>query len=573
MGNPENDSPETAETAPNFVRELIAADVRAGKHGGKVVTRFPPEPSGYLHLGHAKAIHLNTAMAAEFSGHCNLRFDDTNPSSEEVEFVEAIKEDVRWLGMAWDDHLYFASDYFERLYEWAVQLVDADKAYVDSQTMEQIRENRGNYYREGVDSPFRTRSVAENRDLLQRMKQGEFPDGAHVLRAKIDMKHSNLNMRDPLMYRIRHAHHHRSGDRWCIYPMYDWAHGQSDAIEGITHSLCTLEFEDHRILYEWYLQQLGLPDPPRQIEFAKLNVTYTVLGKRRLARLVQSGEVSGWDDPRMPTLAGLRRRGYTPAAIRNFVERVGVAKRDGVVDITLLEHALRDDLNASSPRVMAVLRPLKLIIVNYPDDAEEEFDAPLHPEDPAMGTRKVPFCRELWIEREDFAEVPPRKWFRLAPGKEIRLRYACLVRCVDVVKNDAGEIIEVHCEWDPNSRGGTSPDGRKVRGTSHWVSARHGVEAEVNLYDRLFRVPNPTDEAHGVDFLSLLNPASLETVKGCYVEPSLVQSAPLSRWQFERLGYFCRDRNSTADKLVFNRTIALKDGWARIHKQSDPSSG
>jgi glutaminyl-tRNA synthetase len=551
----------------NFVRELIEEHVRQGEHGGRVHTRFPPEPNGYLHIGHAKAICLDFGMAEEFGGKCNLRFDDTNPEVEDVEYVEAIKQDIRWLGFDWGDRELFASDYFEPLHAWAVQLIEQGKAYVDSQSMAEIRENRGNYYKKGVDSPHRARSVEENLDLFARMKAGEFPDGSHVLRAKIDMQHGNLNMRDPLMYRIRRAHHHRTGDAWCIYPMYDWAHGQSDAIEGITHSLCTLEFEDHRPLYDWFLENLGIQDPPRQIEFARLQLGYTVLSKRKLLQLVKEGHVSGWDDPRMPTLCGMRRRGITPAAIRKFAERVGVAKRDSWVDVTLLEHAIRDDLNETSPRVMAVLRPLEITIENFPEGHVEWFDAPYHPDEPAWGTRKVPLTRKVYIERDDFREEAPKKWFRLAPGREIRLRYACLIACKEVIKDEAGEIVGLVCTWDPDSKGGTSPDGRKVRGTSHWVSAEHAVAAEVRLYDRLFTREIPGGEDEGGNFLADLNPSSLEILGGCMAEPSLANAEPGKRVQFERLGYFCVDPDTRDGKLVFNRTIGLRDTWAKIEKK------
>jgi len=559
---------ESGDGPSNFIREIITADVGAGKHGGRVQTRFPPEPNGYLHVGHAKSICLNFGMAAEFGGLCNLRFDDTNPAAEDVEYVESIEADVRWLGFDWDDRLYFASDYFERLYECAEKLVELGKAYVDSQTGEQIRENRGNYYREGVDSPFRNRSVEENLDLFRRMRAGEFADGEHVLRAKIDMRDKNLNMRDPIVYRIKRHHHHRTGDAWCIYPMYDFTHCLSDSFEGITHSLCTLEFEDHRPLYDWYIDQLDMECHPQQIEFAKLNFTYTVLSKRRLRQLVEEGHVDGWDDPRMPTLSGMRRRGFTPRAIRNLCDRVGVAKKDGVVDISLLEFALREDLNETSPRVMAVLNPLKVVIENYPEGEVEEFDAQYFPDDPSRGSRKVPFSRVLYVERDDFREEAPKKWYRLAPGREVRLRYACLLTCKEVIKDpDTGEVVELRCEWDPDSRGGTSPDGRKVRGTLHWVSAEQARDAEVRLYDRMFTAENPLDVAEGEDWKDGINPASLETLTHCKVEPSLANAEPGSRVQFERLGYFCVDsEDSSPDHLVFNRTIALRDSWAKIER-------
>ena len=550
-------------TPPNFLRELIAADVAAGKHGGRVMTRFPPEPNGYLHVGHAKAICVNFGLAQEFGGLCNLRFDDTNPAREEVEYVEAIRKDIEWLGFEWGEREYFASGYFEQLYQWALQLIDEGLAYVDSQSAEQIREGRGNFYNKGTDSPFRDRSVAENRALFEQMRAGAFEEGACVLRAKIDMAHPNLNMRDPPMYRIKHAHHHRTGDRWCIYPMYDYAHGLSDAIEGVTHSMCTLEFEDHRPLYDWFIEALALEHRPQQIEFAKLNFSYIVLSKRRLLQLVQEQLVDGWDDPRMPTISGLRRRGVTPEAIRNIAERVGVSKRDGVVDITLFEHEIREHLGTVAARRMAVLRPLKLVIENYPDDGEDWFEAPNHPERPELGTRKVPFAREIYIEQDDFREVPPKKWYRFAPGQEVRLRYACLVTCREVIKDDAGNVVELRCTWDPESRGGNSPDGRKVRGTSHWVSARHGVRATVRLYDRLYTVPDPLG-VEGREWKEFLNPDSVTRIDDAVLEPALAAAAPGERFQFERVGYFCADLDSRADAPLFNRTIELKDSWAKL---------
>jgi len=560
--------PETESTASNFVREIIAGDLSNDNNDGRVVTRFPPEPNGYLHIGHAKSICLNFGMAQEFGGKCNLRFDDTNPSTEEVEYVESIKEDVRWLGFDWEDRLYYASDYFEQLCQWAIDLIKAGKAYVCSLKPEQVREYRGNYFQKGKDSPYRERSVEENLDLFARMRAGEFADGEHVLRAKIDMAHPNLNMRDPPIYRIvRGVSHHRTADKWCVYPMYDFAHGQSDAIEGVTHSICTLEFEDHRPLYEWFINNLDVPAKPQQIEFARLNLSYTVLSKRRLLQLVQQKHLRGWDDPRMPTLIGMRRRGYPPAAIRKFCDRIGVAKRDGVVDVRLFEHAVRDELNQTAPRVMAVLRPLKVVIDNYPEGQVEQFEAPYHPEDPSKGSRKVPFCRELYVERDDFREDPPKKWFRMAPGREVRLRYACLLKCVDVVKDEAGQVVELRCTWDPDSRGGTSPDGRKVKGTLHWVPAAQSVEAEVRLYDQLFTVENPTADKEK-DWLSHLNPASLEVLTGSRVEPSLAGAAAGTRYQFERLGYFCADADTRAGTLVFNRTISLRDSWAKIEAKS-----
>ncbi len=549
----------------NFVNEIVAADVAAGKNDGRVLTRFPPEPNGYLHLGHAKAITLDFETAADYGGRCHLRFDDTNPEAEDTEFVEAIKRDVRWLGFDWGENLFFASDYFRQLHGWAVQLVEKGLAYVDSQTAGEIKENRGDYYTPGVDSPHRNRSVEENLALFEQMRTGELDEGVAVLRAKIDMQHGNLNMRDPLMYRIRKVSHHRTGSEWCIYPMYDWAHGQSDAIEGITHSLCTLEFEAHRPLYDWFLQALEIQPPPRQIEFAPLVVGYAVLSKRKLRQLVEESHVSGWDDPRMPTLGGLRRRGYPPEAIVSFCRRVGVAKRAGVIDVTLLEHAVRDHLNEHSPRVMAVVDPIRLVIENYPEDESEGFEARNHPTDAGFGTRNVPFSRVLYVERDDFREDPPRKWHRLAPGKEVRLRYACLVTCNEVIKDSDGHVVELRCTWDPESRGGTSPDGRKVRGTIHWVSAGHAIDAEVRLYDRLFTVEDPT--AGEGSFLDTLNPNSIEVRSGCKVESSLVGARPETRVQFERLGYFIVDSDSQDGSLVFNRTIALKDSWAKLEKR------
>jgi glutaminyl-tRNA synthetase len=530
-----------------------------------VATRFPPEPNGYLHIGHAKSICLNFGLAAQYGGTCNLRFDDTNPSKEEVEYVDSIVEDVRWLGFDWEDRLYYASDYFDQLYAWAEELALKGLAYVDSQPEEDIAEQRGNYFKKGRPSPDRDRPARESLDLLRRMKAGEFEDGAHVLRARIDMESGNMNMRDPIMYRIRHASHHRTGEKWCIYPMYDYAHGQSDAIEKITHSICTLEFEAHRPLYDWFVQAIGVEDPPQQIEFARLNLTYTVMSKRRLLTLVQDGHVTGWDDPRMPTISGLRRRGYTPESIRDLCDRIGLAKRDNTVEVSLLEHCLREHLNATAPRALAVLRPLRLVIENYPEGESEELDCPINPQDPSAGTRKVPFSREILVERDDFREDPPKKWFRLAPGREVRLRYACLVTVKDVIKDADGNVTELRCTWDPDSRGGDAPDGRKVRGTIHWVSAPHAIDAEVRLYDRLFGVENPMEAE---DFRSTINPDSLEVLTGCKLEPSLSGAAPLDRWQFERLGYFCVDsRDSSPDHLVFNRTVGLRDSWAKIEKK------
>ena len=555
----------TDSTTSNFIRAIIEEDLRTNKYGGRVHTRFPPEPNGYLHIGHAKSICLNFGLAADYGGLCNLRFDDTNPTKEEAEYVEAIKEDVRWLGFDWGDRLFYASDYFEQLYEYAVQLIKKGKAYVCDLSSEEIREYRGTLTEPGKDSPYRNRSVEENLDLFERMRAGEFPDGSRTLRAKIDMAHPNVLMRDPVMYRIMHATHHRTGDKWCIYPMYDFTHCLSDSIERITHSICTLEFENNRALYDWFLDELGVYHP-QQIEFARLNLSYTVLSKRKLLQLVEQGHVSGWDDPRMPTLSGLRRRGYTPEAIRDFCDLIGVAKANSIVDVALLEHCLRQDLNKRAPRVFGVLRPLKVVIDNYPEDLVEEMECINNPEDPGMGTRKVPFSRVLYIERGDFREDPPRKWFRLAPGREVRLRYAYYITCVDVIKDEHGEVIELHCTYDPETRGGWAPDGRRVRGTLHWVSAAHALEAEVRLYDRLFSKPNPLDVEEGEDFTANLNPNSLEILTTCRVEPSLAGAAPGSRYQFERQGYFCVDLDSTDEKLVFNRTVALRDTWAKIEK-------
>ena len=553
-------------TRLDFIRAIVAEDLKTNKWGGRVVTRFPPEPNGYLHIGHAKSICLNFGIAAENEGGmCNLRFDDTNPIKEEEEYIESIKQDVRWLGFDWEDRLYYASDYFEQMYQYAVQLIKAGKAYVCDLTPDEIREYRGTLTRRGKDSPYRNRSVEENLDLFERMRAGEFPEGSRVLRAKIDMASPNLNMRDSVMYRILHAKHHRTGDKWCIYPTYDWAHGLEDSIERITHSICTLEFENHRPLYDWFLDELGVYHP-RQIEFARLNLSYTVMSKRKLQQLVQRGHVNGWDDPRMPTICGLRRRGCSPQAIRNFCKRISVNKFNSTVDIALLEHCVREDLNKTSPRVMAVLRPLKVIIDNYPADQVEDLEAVNNPEDASAGTRKVPFSRELYIEREDFMEEPPKKFYRLAPGREVRLRYAYFIRCTDVVKDGTGQIVELHCTYDPTTRGGDAPDGRKVKATLHWVSAAHSLETEVRLYDHLFTKGNPDDVENGVDFKSNVNPNSLETLLSCRVEPSLAGAAPGSRYQFERLGYFCVDPGSSEGKLVFNRTVSLRDPWAKIQK-------
>ena len=551
----------------DFVRSIVADDLVTGKFGGRVVTRFPPEPNGYLHIGHAKSIFLNFGVAGENQGGmCYLRFDDTNPVKEDVEYVESIQEDVRWLGCDWGDRLTYASDYFDDLYRFAVQLIESGKAYVCDLSAEEIREYRGTLTEPGRESPYRNRSVEENLDLFQRMKAGEFPDGARVLRAKIDMASANVNLRDPVMYRILHQEHHRTGDKWRIYPTYDFTHGQTDSIEGVTHSICTLEFEDHRPLYDWYLDQLGIYHP-QQIEFARLNVSHTVLSKRRLLTLVEDDHVSGWDDPRMPTLAALRRRGYTSRAIRDFCERIGVAKRDITVDLALLEHCVREDLNQRAPRVMAVLHPLKVVIDNYPEGMTEEFDAVNNPEDAGMGTRKVPFSRVLYIERDDFREDPPRRFFRLAPGREVRLRYACYITCTDVVKDENGDVVELHCTYDPESRGGSSPDGRRVQATLHWVSAEHAVDAEVHLYNHLFESADPSGGEDGGNFISGLNPESLVTLTSCKVEPSLADAEPGARYQFERQGYFCVDAvDSAPSHLVFNRTVSLRDSWARIEQ-------
>jgi len=550
---------------PNFIRAIVDEDLKTNKWDGRVHTRFPPEPNGYLHIGHAKSICLNFGLAAEYGGLCNLRFDDTNPAKEDVEYVESIQEDVRWLGWDWDDRLFYASDYFERLYDYAVQLIKMGRAYVCDLSADQIREYRGTLTEPGRESPYRNRPVAENLDLFQRMRAGEFEDGARVLRARIDMASPNLNMRDPVIYRIKHAEHHRTGDRWCIYPMYDFTHCLSDSIEGITHSICTLEFEDHRPLYDWFLDVLGVYHA-QQIEFARLNLNYTVMSKRKLLKLVQDGGVRGWDDPRMPTLAGLRRRGYTPEAIREFAERIGVAKTNSVVDIALLEHCLREDLNRRAPRVMGVLRPLPVVLVNYPEGQVEELEAVNNPEDPGMGTRKVPFSRRLYIEQEDFREEPPKGYYRLAPGREVRLRYAYFIKCVDVVKDEAGRVVELRCTYDPATRGGDAPDGRKVKSTLHWVSAAHALPAEVRMYDRLFVKENPEEVPEGADFTVNLNPRSLDVLSRCWVEPCLAGAAPGSRHQFERQGYFCVDPDSTAGRLVFNLTVPLRDSWAKVEK-------
>ncbi len=555
-------------TSSNFIREIVENDLKTGKHS-RIVTRFPPEPNGYLHIGHAKSICLNFGLALDHRGICHLRFDDTNPSKENVEYVEAIQADVRWLGFDWGDRMFYASGYFEQLYQYAVQLIKKGKAYVDSLSAEEIRTHRGTLTEPGKDSPHRTRSIEENLDLFARMQAGEFEDGMHVLRAKIDMASPNVNMRDPTMYRIRHVAHYRTASQWCIYPTYDYAHPLSDAIEGITHSVCTLEFEDHRPLYDWFLGNVDVPCHPQQIEFARLNLTHTVMSKRRLLELVNKQHVTGWDDPRLPTLQGLRRRGYTPEAIRAFCEHIGVAKRDGVVEMALLEHFIREDLNRRAPRVMAVLRPLRVVIDNYPEGRVEELEAVNNPEDPNMGTRKVPLSRVVYIEREDFREDPPKKFFRLAPGQEVRLRYAYIIKCVGVVKDErTGEVSEVHCTYDPETRSGSSQAGRKVKGTLHWVSAAHALEAEIRLYDHLFVKADPDDIPDSRDYTANLNPASLERLRGCRAEPSLTGASPGSHYQFERQGYFCVDSDSTEGRLIFNRTVALRDSWAKIEKSS-----
>lgn len=557
--------PDTAEPVgrSNFIRDIIIEDIAAGRR--EVQTRFPPEPNGYLHIGHAKAICLDFGLAAQFGGKCNLRFDDTNPSKEETEYVESIKADIRWLGFEWDA-LFYASDYFGQLYEWATQLIKAGKAYVDDLNADEVRQYRGTLTEPGRDSPYRNRSVEENLDLFERMKKGEFPDGSRTLRAKIDMASPNLNMRDPVMYRILHMDHHRTGGEWCIYPTYDYAHGQSDSIEKVTHSICTLEFEDHRPLYNWYIEQLGI-FPSRQFEFDRLNITYTLLSKRKLLALVQQGRVDGWDDPRMPTLSGMRRRGYTPEAIRSLGENVSVSKTNNTVQLSLLEHYVREDLNKRAARVMAVLRPLRVVIDNYPEDLVEEMEAVNNPEDASMGKRKVPFSKVLYIEQDDFREDPPKQYFRLAPGREVRLRYGYFVTCTDVVKDAEGNVVELHCSYDPATRGGNAPDGRKVKSTIHWVSAAHALDAEVRLYENLFMKENPNDVEEGQDFTSNLNPNSLEVVADCKVEPSLRDAAAGSRYQFERLGYFCVDLASASGKLVFNRTIGLRDTLAKLEQR------
>jgi glutaminyl-tRNA synthetase len=566
MTHPDEPAAPASPAPVDFIRAIVDEDLARGTHHGRVATRFPPEPNGYLHIGHAKAICLDFGVAAERGGTCNLRLDDTNPAKEDVEYVDAIQEDVTWLGFSWDG-LFYASDYFERLYEMAVVLIRRDKAYVDSLSAEEIRRHRGTLTEPGRNSPYRDRPIAESLDLFARMRAGEFEDGTHVLRAKIDMASPNLNMRDPTLYRIRHATHHRTGDRWCIYPMYDYAHPLSDAIERITHSLCTLEFEDHRPLYDWLVEQLIETDRPRQIEFARLNLSYTIVSKRKLLQLVQQGHVSGWDDPRMPTLRGMRRRGYTPEAIRDFCARIGVAKKENVIDVAQLEHSVREDLNLRAPRVMAVLRPLKVVITNYPEDRVEEVDVINNPEDESAGTRRVPFSRELYIERDDFREDPPKKFFRLSPGREVRLRCAYFITCTDVVKNEAGEVVELRCTYDPATRGGDAPDGRRVKATLHWVSTAHAIPVEVRLYDRLFTAEDPELIEAGQTLLDHLNPASLEVLRGCRAEPGLARSSPGTRVQFERIGYFCVDSDSQPGALVFNRTVSLRDTWARLEQR------
>ena len=558
--------PEGAGAPSNFIRDIVIDDLKTNKFGGRVHTRFPPEPNGYLHLGHAKSICLNFGLADEFGGKTNLRFDDTNPCKEETEYVDSIMENVRWLGFEWDG-LFYASDYFGQLYRWALQTIREGKAFVCDLSAEEVRRTRGTLTEAGIESPYRNRTVEENLDLFERMKNGEFPDGARTLRAKVDMASPNLNMRDPVMYRILHADHHRTGSEWCIYPMYDYAHGQSDSIEGITHSICTLEFEDHRPLYDWYVEALGIYHP-QQIEFDRLNVTYTLLSKRKLLTLVEDGHVRGWDDPRMPTLAGIRRRGYPAEALRSFCGAIGVSKTNGTIELGLLEHHVRENLNRTSPRAMAVQRPLRVVIDNYPEGQVEEMEAVNNPEDAAAGTRRVPFSKVLYIEQDDFREVPPPKYFRLSPGKEVRLRYGYFITCTAVVKDEKGQVTEIHCTYDPATHGGNAPDGRKVKSTIHWVSAAHAIDAEVRLYENLFLKENPGETEEGQDFTANLNPHSLEILSGGKLEPSLATASAGGRFQFERLGYFCADLDSAAGRLVFNRTVGLKDAWAKIEKQA-----
>ncbi len=567
--SPSEESTPAAPSAPvDFIRTIVDEDLAAGKNHGRLVTRFPPEPNGYLHIGHAKSICLNFGVAGERAGRCNLRFDDTNPAKEDVEYVESIKEDVAWLGFTWDA-MFYASDYFEKLYQFAEELIRKDKAYVDGLTADEIRAYRGTLTEPGKDSPYRNRPIEESLDLFRRMRAGEFEDGKYILRAKIDMASPNLNMRDPALYRIRRAHHHRTGDTWCIYPMYDFAHPLSDALEQITHSICTLEFEDHRPLYDWCVNNLIEGDKPQQIEFARLNLNYTVMSKRKLLQLVQQNHVSGWDDPRMPTVSGLRRRGYTPESIRNFCARIGVAKKENVIDMAQLEHSIREDLNKRAPRVMAVLNPVKVVLTNYPEGQVEELDVINNPEDAAAGTRKVPFSRELYIERDDFREDPPKKFFRLAPGREVRLRCAYFITCTEVVKDANGEIVELHCTYDPATRGGDAPDGRKVKATMHWVSAPHALDVEVRLYDRLFSVEDPDDVPEGKTFLDHMNPTSLSVIPRAKSEPSLSAANAGDKFQFERLGYFCVDPDTAPGRLVFNRTVSLRDTWARMEQRQD----
>jgi glutaminyl-tRNA synthetase len=562
--NAPNESPQKLD----FVRQIVADDCKSGKWEGRVATRFPPEPNGRLHIGHAKAFCLNFSIAEEFGGKCNLRFDDTNPVKEEQEHVDAIMEDIKWVGWDWEDRLYFASDYFQQMYDWAIDLIKKGKAYVCDLTAEQTREYRGTPTQAGKDSPYRNRSVEENLVLFEQMRKGEFPDGSKTLRAKIDMAHPNFNMRDPVMYRILHASHHRTGDKWCIYPMYDWAHGVEDSIEKITHSICTLEFENHRPLYDWFIDALGIHHP-QQIEFARLNISYTVMSKRKLLKLVQEKFVSDWDDPRMPTICGMRRRGFSPSAIRNFCTKIGVNKFNSTIDFAMLEHCLREDLNKTSPRVMAVLNPLKVVIENYPEDKVEYLEAVNNPEDPSAGNRQIPFSREIYIEQEDFMEEAPKKFFRLTPGREVRLRYAYFITCTKVIKDSSGNIVELRCTYDPATRGGDSPDGRKVKSTLHWVCAKNAIDAQVRLYDNLFTKENPEEAEEGKDFTANLNPDSLKVSNLCKVEPYLKNAKPLSRWQFERLGYFCVDKDSSGEKLVFNRTTTLRDEWAKIRQSQN----
>ena len=569
MTTPKDDA---APVQSNFIRDIILDDLKTNKYAGRVHTRFPPEPNGYLHVGHAKSIHINFGLAREFGGLCNLRFDDTNPSKEETEYVDSIIADVRWLGGDWEDRLFYASDYFDQLYAWAVQLIQKGKAFVCDLTADQVRRQRGTLTEPGQESPYRNRSIEENLDLFERMRKGEFPDGSRTLRAKVDMASPNLNMRDPVLYRILHMEHHRTGDKWCIYPMYDFTHGQSDSIERITHSICTPEFEDHRPLYDWFIDQLGIYHP-QQIEFDRLNLTYTLLSKRKLLALVQNKLVRGWDDPRMPTISGMRRRGYTPEALRNFAGRIGVSKTNGTTELALLEYCVREDLNRRAARVMAVLRPLRVVIDNYPEGQVEYMDAVNNPEDPSMGSRTVPFSKVLYIEQDDFREDPPKQYFRLAPGREVRLRYGYLITCTGVVKDAGGNVVELHCTYDPATKGGTTPDGRKVKSTIHWVSAEHAVDAEVRIYETLFNCEDPNVVPEGQDFTVNLNPNSLEVVTGCKLEPSLREATPGTPYQFERLGYFAADPDSTREMLVFNRTVALRDTWAKIEAKSTPRGG